>query len=245
MANYIGNTEEEKYIGTSERNYEVEAAQKTLLKNVYLWMALALVVTGLTSFYVASTPSIVATIFSSKAIFYGLIFGELALVLILSAAINKISFPVAGIMFVAYSILNGLTLSSLLLIYTMESVASTFFITAGTFGAMALYGHITNKDLSKIGSILMMALIGLIIASLVNLFLGNSTLSLIISYVGVLIFVGLTAYDAQKIKNMITMYGTDTSDTNMKMALMGSLELYLDFINLFIYLLRILGKRNN
>lgn len=231
------------FIETSEeRNYEVETAQRTLLKNVYTWMALALVITGLTAFYVANSPRIIMTLFESSGLLIGLLLAEVALVFVLSAAINKISFPVAGILFVAYSILNGVTLSSILLVYTFESVASTFFITAGTFGAMALYGHFTNKDLSKWGSILLMALIGIIIASIVNIFLKSSGLAMIIPYVGVLIFVGLTAYDTQKIKNMISVYGDEVNDTSMKVALIGSLELYLDFINLFIYLLRILGK---
>lgn len=225
------------FIETSEeRNYEVETAQRTLLKNVYTWMALALVITGLTAFYVANHIAI------SSGLMLGLCIAEFALVVILSAAINKISFPVAGVMFVAYSILNGATLSILIRYYTPESIASTFFITAGTFGAMALYGHFTNKDLSKWGSILLMALIGIIIASVVNIFLKSSGLAMIIPYVGVLIFVGLTAYDTQKIKNMISVYGDEVNDTSMKVALIGSLELYLDFINLFIYLLRILGK---
>lgn len=225
------------FIETSEeRNYEVETAQRTLLKNVYTWMALALVITGLTAFYVANHIAI------SNGLMVGLCIAEFALVVILSAAINKISFPVAGILFVAYSILNGVTLSSILLHFTEESVTSTFFITAGTFSAMALYGHFTNKDLSKWGSILLMALIGIIIASVVNIFLKSSGLAMIIPYVGVLIFVGLTAYDTQKIKNMISVYGNEVNDTSMKVALIGSLELYLDFINLFIYLLRILGK---
>ena len=167
------------------------------------------------------------------------------MVIILSARINKMSFVAAGIVFVIYSIVNGLTLSSILIVYTMESVASTFFITAGTFAAMAIVGTVTKKDLSSIGQILFMALIGLIIATIVNIFLKSSMMSYIISYVGVAVFVGLTAYDAQKIKNMIHQYGTDLSDDNMKLALMGSLSLYLDFINLFLYLLRIFGSRRN
>lgn len=234
------------FIGTSdERNYEVESAQRTLLKNVYAWMALALVITGLTAYYVANSPAILDAIFGSSAVLIGLCIAEFALVIAMSAAINKISFMVAGLLFVAYSIINGVTLSSILLVYTMESVAATFFVTAGTFGAMALYGSVTNKDLSKMGSILLMALIGLIIATIVNIFLKSSMMATIISYVGVLIFVGLTAYDAQKIKNMITIYGDETNEQGMKMALMGSLSLYLDFINLFLYLLRIMGSRRD
>lgn len=234
------------FIGTSdERNYEVESAQRTLLKNVYAWMALALVVTGLTAYYVANSPTILGMIFGSGAALIGLCIAQFALVIGLSAAINKISFTAAGIMFVVYSILTGITLSSILLVYTSESVALTFFVTAGTFGAMALYGTVTNKDLSGMGSILFMALIGLIIASVANWFFHSSGLAMIISYAGVLIFVGLTAYDAQKIKNMLSVYGSEVNEASMKIALMGSLELYLDFINLFLHLIRILGSRRN
>ncbi len=232
----------ENQIEISENESTILSVQRTLLKNVYCWMALALVITGLSAYYVATSPSLVETIFSGPT-FWILIIGELALVFILSARINKMSFTTAGLLFVAYSIVNGLTLSVILLAYTMESVASTFFITAGTFGAMAVIGHFTKKDLSSIGQILLMALIGLVIASIVNIFLGSSTMSMIISYVGVLIFVGLTAYDAQKIKKMIGDYGFEINDNTMKIALMGALELYLDFINLFIHLLRILGDR--
>ena len=207
-------------------------------------MALALVVTGLSAFYTASSPRLLDAIFGS-GLFIGLIIAELIMVIVLSARINKMSFVAAGIVFVIYSIVNGLTLSSILIAYTMESVASTFFITAGTFAAMAIIGSVTKKDLSSIGQILFMALIGLILATIVNIFLKSSMMSYIISYVGVAVFVGLTAYDAQKIKNMIHQYGTDLSDDNMKLALMGSLSLYLDFINLFLYLLRIFGSRRN
>lgn len=236
MENYIENSGIDQSV--------VESAQRTLMKNVYWWMALALVVTGLSAFYTASSPRLLDAIFGS-GLFIGLIIAELIMVVVLSARINKMSFVTAGIVFVIYSIVNGLTLSSILIAYTMESVASTFFITAGTFAAMAIVGTVTKKDLSSIGQILFMALIGLIIATIVNIFLKSSMMSYIISYVGVAVFVGLTAYDAQKIKNMIHQYGTDLSDDNMKLALMGSLSLYLDFINLFLYLLRIFGSRRN
>ena len=236
MENYIENSGIDQSV--------VESAQRTLMKNVYWWMALALVVTGLSAFYTASSPRLLDAIFGS-GLFIGLIIAELIVVIVLSARINKMSFVAAGIVFVIYSIVNGLTLSSILIAYTMESVASTFFITAGTFAAMAIIGSVTKKDLSSIGQILFMALIGLILATIVNIFLKSSMMSYIISYVGVAVFVGLTAYDAQKIKNMIHQYGTDLSDDNMKLALMGSLSLYLDFINLFLYLLRIFGSRRN
>lgn len=236
MENYIENSGIDQSV--------VESAQRTLMKNVYWWMALALVVTGLSAFYTASSPRLLDAIFGS-GLFIGLIIAELIMVIVLSARINKMSFVTAGIVFVIYSIVNGLTLSSILIAYTMESVASTFFITAGTFAAMAIIGSVTKKNLSSIGQILFMALIGLILATIVNIFLKSSMMSYIISYVGVAVFVGLTAYDAQKIKNMIHQYGTDLSDDNMKLALMGSLSLYLDFINLFLYLLRIFGSRRN
>ncbi|MBR5695674.1 MAG: Bax inhibitor-1/YccA family protein [Paludibacteraceae bacterium] len=236
MENYIENSGIDQSV--------VESAQRTLMKNVYWWMALALVVTGLSAFYTASSPRLLEAIFGS-GLFIGLIIAELIMVIILSARINKMSFVTAGIVFVIYSLVNGLTLSSILIVYTMESVASTFFITAGTFAAMAIVGTVTKKDLSSIGQILFMALIGLILATIVNIFLKSSMMSYIISYVGVAVFVGLTAYDAQKIKNMIHQYGTDLSDDNMKLALMGSLSLYLDFINLFLYLLRIFGSRRD
>lgn len=233
------------FIETSQEQFDVASAQRTLFKNVYAWMALALVVTGLTAYYVANSPTILGMIFGSGAALIGLCIAQFALVIGLSAAINKISFTAAGIMFVVYSILTGITLSSILLVYTSESVALTFFVTAGTFGAMALYGTVPNKDLSGMGSILFMALIGLIIASVANWFFHSSGLAMIISYAGVLIFVGLTAYDAQKIKNMLSVYGSEVNEASMKIALMGSLELYLDFINLFLHLIRILGSRRN
>lgn len=233
----------ENYIESTRETNEVLSAQRTLLKNVYCWMALALVVTGLTSYYVASSERILSLM--GSGLYIGLLIAEVVLVVILSARIHKMSFTTAGIVFVAYSILNGVTLSVLLMIYTYESIALAFFITAGTFTAMALIGHFTKKDLSSMGQILLMALIGLVIATVVNLFIGSSTFQYILSYVGVIIFVGLTAYDAQKIKNQINEFGTEISENTMKLALMGALELYLDFINLMIYILRILGSRRN
>ena len=161
----------------------------------------------------------------------------------MSARINRISFTTATILFIVYSILNGVTMSMLFLIYTMSSIATTFFVTAGTFGAMALFGYATKKDLTRIGNLCIMGVIGLIIASLVNMFLHNSMMDLIISYVGVLLFVGLTAYDSQKIKQMLSGEDIEVNETTQKIALMGALTLYLDFINLFLYLLRILGDR--
>lgn len=218
-------------------------AENTLIKNVYLWMCGALVITGLTSYYVANNFSLQEAIFSSPLVFYGLIIAEFALVIGLTAAINKISALTATLMFLLYSVINGATLSSIFLIYEIGSITTTFFVTAGTFGAMAIYGSITQRDLTKLGGILTMALIGIILATLVNLFLKSGMMNTIISIIGVIIFVGLTAYDAQKIKAMLG--NAEINDTTQKLAVLGALTLYLDFVNLFLYLLRFMGKRNN
>lgn len=219
------------------------SAQISLFRNVYVWMTMALVITGLVALFVADSYAIQQMIFSSKFVFYGLLIGEIALVWYLSARIHSLSFTTATIIFIIYSILNGATLSFVFLIYTASSIASTFFVTAGTFGAMSLFGYLTKKDLTSIGSFCFMALIGLIIASVVNMFLNNEMMYWIITYAGVLIFVGLTAYDTQKIKRLLLSEGTEVNETTQKIALMGALTLYLDFINLFLYLLRLLGNR--
>lgn len=220
-----------------------KSAQATLFRNVYLWMTLALIITAATSIFVVNSPSILAYIYGGKYLFYGLLIGELALVWFLSARINSLSLTAATTGFIIYSILNGVTMSFIFLIYTHSSIATTFFITAGTFGAMALFGTLTKKDLSSWGNILLMALIGVIIASVANIFLKSEMMYWIISYAGVLIFVGLTAYDAQKIKRLIQLHGNEVNESTQKMALMGALALYLDFINLFLFLLRIVGGR--
>lgn len=223
---------------------EQNAVFAKLMRSVYLWMVLALVITGLTAAYVASSPAYISALMNNSILFYGVIIAELALVFILSGRIHKMSFTSASLMFILYSLLTGVSLSTIFLAYTESSIATTFLITAGTFGTMSLVGFVTKKDLSKLGGILFMALIGLIIATVVNIFLVSDTLGWIINYVGVLIFVGLTAYDTQKIKQMMREYGTDINEQTQKMALMGSLSLYLDFINMFLYLLRIFGNRD-
>src|SRR5699024_337971 len=179
---------------------DMEIAQANYISKVYIWMALALSVTGLCAYYVASTPSLVQTIIGNQILFFGLIIAELALVVYLSARINKISSETAVIMFLIYSLLNGATLSVIFLAYTAASISTTFFITAGTFIVMSAFGYFTKADLTQFGKIFMMLLIGIIIASVVNFFLKNETLYWIVSYVGVAIFVGLIAYDTQKIK---------------------------------------------
>ena len=221
---------------------EVSEAFPVLMRKVYVWMTLALVITGMTAYYVATNEELLITILTNRPVFWGLIIAELALVMGLSAAINRLSLLVATLMFVIYSIINGATMSIIFLTYTAESIATVFFITAGTFGAMALIGYTTKKDLSSIGRILFMALIGLVIATVVNIFLKSPGMTMILSYLGVIIFVGLTAWDSQKIKNMLIL-APDVDEATQKIALLGSLTLYLDFVNLFLYLLRIFGRR--
>lgn len=225
------------------RNYAAKAAQSALFRSVYLWMTLALAITGFTAMYIAKSYTFLEMIAQNSMMFWGLLIAEIGLVMYLSARIQRISFTTATLLFIAYSIVNGLTLSILFMVYTMSSIATTFFITAGTFGAMALFGYITKKDLTRIGSLCGMAVIGLIIATIVNMFLHNSMMDMVISGIGVLVFVGLTAYDSQKIKQMLTGDDIEINETTQKIALMGALTLYLDFINLFIYLLRLFGDR--
>ena len=227
---------------TREQGLSMSAAFPALMRKVYVWMTLALMITGATAYGVATSPGIQMALFSNQLLFWGLVIAEFALVIGISAAINRLSLTTATLMFILYSVINGAMLSSIFLIYTMSSIASVFFITAGTFGVMALIGYTTKKDLTSMGKILFMALIGIIIATVVNIFLKSSGLQMIVSYLGVLIFVGLTAYDSQKIKNMLQM-APDASEASQKLALLGALTLYLDFVNLFIYLLRIFGRR--
>lgn len=215
-----------------------------LMRNVYWWMTAALVITGLTSLLVSKSEAIFSILFSSSAPIITLCVVELLLVIVLTACVNKMSFTTATVMFIVYSIVNGLTLTPIFLVYTQESIASTFFITAGTFAAMALIGSFTKKDLSGLGRFFLMALIGLIIASVVNIFVASSPLYWGITVVGVLLFAGLTAYDAQHIKALLQFYGDEVNENTQKIALLGSLELYLDFINMFLYLLRLFGKKN-
>lgn len=214
-----------------------------LMRNVYTWMACGLAMTALTAMIVGRNENWVYTIFTS-GMYWGLLIAEVLLVLFLSARIHKMSFATAGLMFAVYAILNGVTMSLIMLVYTAESIAQAFFVTAGTFGGMSLVGYFTKKDLSVMGRTLMMALIGLIIATAVNIFWQNSMIASILNYAGVIIFAGLTAYDTQKIKVMFQQnQHAGINDQTNKLALMGSLELYLDFINLFIYILRLFGNR--
>ncbi|MBQ8711472.1 MAG: Bax inhibitor-1/YccA family protein [Prevotella sp.] len=236
--------EEITNVVTRERELEMSAAFPVLMRKVYVWMSLALVITGFTAYYVASSETLLTALVTKQILFWGLAIGELALVIGLTAAINKLSLTTATLMFVLYSVLNGATMSFIFLAYTSSSITNVFFITAGTFAAMALFGYFTKTDLTSMGKILVMALIGIIIASVVNIFTKSTGLAMILNYLGVLVFVGLTAYDSQKIKQML-MQAPDAGESAQKVALLGALSLYLDFINLFLYLLRIFGSRRD
>lgn len=217
---------------------------KVLMRKVYLWMTLALMITGITATGVANSPNILALIYSSQVVMWGIIIAEFGLVIYISARLEKLSLSTATTLFALYSILNGVMLSSIFLLYSTAIISKVFFITAGTFGVTALYGYATKKDLSSLGNILFMALIGLVIATVVNVFMKSAMFDLILSYIGVIIFVGLTAWDSQKIKHMM-MVQQDADESAQKLALIGALSLYLDFINLFLYLLRIFGRSND
>ncbi len=210
------------------------------IRRTYAWMCGGLLVTAAVAFAVAATPVLVDFFIGNIWVFYGLIVLELIAVFFLAIAAQKISAALAGTVFLLYAMLNGVTFSLIFIIYTTSSIWLTFLITAGTFGGMSLYGYVTKRDLTTVGNIALMALFGLIIASLVNLFLSNSVLYWVITYVGVLIFVALIAYDTQKLKKLYVV-GESTVGGERKEAIVGALTLYLDFINLFLLLLRIFG----
>lgn len=230
----------------SDRNRELEQSRilPVLMRKVYTWMAMALAITGIVAYGIGNSPGLLQALYSSCTPIFVLALAELGLVFWLSARINRLSLTTATVGFIAFSVLNGMTMSCIFVLYTSVSIARTFFITAGTFGAMALIGATTKKDLSKMGGILLMALIGLLIAGIVNMFLRSTMMDLIVSGVGVLVFCGLTAWDMQWIKQTLA-EAPDTGETAQKIALIGALNLYLDFINLFIYLLRFLGNNRD
>ena len=227
----------------ANESYEAHYAVTAILKNVYLWMTLALAISGLTAMVVAGNAELVARVFATRGTLLILFLAQFGLIFAITSGLGRMSFVSATLLFLLYSVLTGVTLSSIFLVFTMESLASVFFITAGTFAAVSVYGFVTKKDLSTWGSYLMMGLIGLIIASIVNWFLASEILYWIVSYVGVAIFVGLTAYDTQKIKALANECHMTDGETQNKVALLGAITLYLDFINLFLYILRIFGKR--
>lgn len=221
---------------------QIKIEQANFIAKVYGWMCAALLATGLTAWYVAQSEEIIGALVTNKILFYGLLFGEILLVGYISRALPTMNVSMAKALFFLYAIANGLTLSLIFVIFTTTSIASAFFITAGTFAVMSVYGYYTKSDLTSMGKILMMALVGLVIASIVNIFMESTLLYWITSYVGVFIFTGLIAYDTQKIKEM-NIIGNEGTDEDTKESLMGALTLYLDFINLFLYILRIFGDR--
>jgi uncharacterized protein len=226
----------------SLKQTQVQTRVNEFIRSVYNWMAIGLALTGFTAYYVANTPALVQAIFGNQILFFGLIIGELALVFIISARIQKMQASTATALFVVYSILNGATLSFVFLVYTASSITSTFFVCAATFVACSIYGWTTKRDLTSMGGFMTMGLIGIIIASVVNMFFRSSAMSMIISYIGVIVFVGLTAYDTQHLKSMALTQPDDIgAGVVRKGAILGALKLYLDFINLFLMLLRILG----
>jgi FtsH-binding integral membrane protein len=216
--------------------------ENKFMRKVYGWMSLGLLVTALVSFVVVSNESLIRLFLGNTWVFYGLLILEVLAVIFLSSAIRSLSVNIAKITFILYSILNGLTLSVIFLVYTGSSIATVFIITAGMFALISVYGYTTKKDLTSVGSFAFMALVGLILASLVNLFFHNDKFTLILSYIGVVVFVALTAYDSQKIKAIGASVPAG-SDDEKKVVIVGALNLYLDFINLFLDLLRIMGGR--
>ncbi|AUP76851.1 hypothetical protein CWS02_18190 [Enterobacter sp. EA-1] len=221
---------------------QTRSGLQTYMAQVYGWMTCGLLLTAFVARYAAGNNAVMALVFSSQITFFGLIIAQLALVFILSGLIHKLSAGVATSLFMLYSALTGLTLSSILFIYTAESIAATFVVTAGMFGAMSLYGY-TKRDLSGFGNMLFMGLIGIVLASLVNFWLKSEALMWAVTYIGVVIFVGLTAYDTQKLKNIGQQIDLNDASQLRKTAILGALTLYLDFINLFLMLLRIFGNR--
>ncbi|MGN0069953.1 MAG: Bax inhibitor-1 family protein [Prevotella sp.] len=232
----------EKLIREKEGSFSL--AFPALIRKVYVWMSLALAITGVTAYAVATSPTMLSLIFSNNLVRILLVVAVFGLVIGISAAIQRLSLATATLLFVLYAVLNGAMLSSIFVVYSPTVITKVFFITAGTFAAMAAYGYFTRSDLSSMGKLLFMGLVGLVIATVVNIFLKSEGLDLILSYVGVAIFVGLTAWDTQKIKMMLAQC-MDMGEGAQKLALLGALTLYLDFINLFLYLLRIFGRSDD
>jgi|SRR6185437_7532597 len=223
---------------------------KAFTARVFSWMFVGLATTGLLAYWFANTPSLIGSLYNPvtggmSGLGYLVMFSPLALVLLMGFGINRLSYPAMVLTFLAYSALTGMSLSFIFLAYTATSIYSIFFITSGVFGVMALLGYTTSTDLTKFGSLLMMALVGVIIASIVNYFMHSSSLSYALSFLCVAIFTGLTAYDVQKIKQIGSQVNINSGDATVgKMSILGALTLYLDFINLFLALLRIFGRRN-
>src|SRR4051812_43841852 len=220
---------------------QVRADSSAFFRKVYAYMAGGLFATGLTALAVASSEPLVNLIWQNRIVFYGLLIAEFVMVLAFSKVVSRLSVAAAAAFFFGYAVLNGLTLSIIFLVYTASSIASTFFVTAGTFGALSAYGYVTKRDLTGVGNFALMGLIGLIIASVVNIFLQSPMMYWLTTFVGVIVFTALTAYDTQKLKQFAA--SNSSPDQESKVALQGALMLYLDFINLFLYLLRVFGRR--
>lgn len=235
----------EHTLGMGEQTMTLEGAVSSVLKNVYGWMAVALAITAAVAMGIAATPYYWELCAQNQIFLWLPMIVELGLVVAVSAMVNRLSFGMMALLLAAYSALNGVTMAAIFLVYTEESVATTFLTCAGTFGAMCLVGHTTKTDMTSWGKYFLMGLIGIIIASVVNWFVHSSSLAYFLNYAGVLLFVGLTAYDAQKIKSQVALNYQYGAMDMRKVALMGSLTLYLDFINLFLYLLRIMGSRKD
>lgn len=223
-----------------------EVLVNAFVRGVYNWMAIGLGLTGFVSYYVSTSESMLQMIFGNGFLFFGLILVELALVFSLSSMVHRMSSGTATALFVIYAALNGVTLSFIFLAYTQASIVSTFFVCAGVFVACSLYGWMTKRDLTSFGGFLMMGLVGIVLASIVNIFMASSVMSAMITYIGVFVFVGLTAYDTQKLKNMaLTQPDGLDGAVILKGTILGALSLYLDFINLFLMLLRLFGSNRD
>ncbi|MFN5294300.1 MAG: Bax inhibitor-1/YccA family protein [Flavobacteriales bacterium] len=225
-------------------NIDSSAVSRSFVANVFSYMTLALVITGVAAYWFAASGNMLALLQGSSILLWGIMLAPIGMVLIMSFAFNRLSFTALMGLFLAYSLVNGISLSVIFLVYSSAAISKVFFITAGLFATMAVVGYTTKTDLTKLGSILMMAVLGIVIASLVNYFLESAAFDYLISCVGVLVFTGLVAYDTQKVKRIGAgvEYGTATAG---KLALMGALSLYLDFINLFLFLLRVFGGRRD
>ncbi len=241
MRGFRGERSSNPYQGSMSQD-AIAAEQQRFMVRVYSWMTGGLGITGFMALYVANSETLSRIILGNLFVFYGLLIAQLGLVFYLASRVHKMSASQAKGVFILYAGLTGMTFASIFLMYTTASIASTFMVTAGTFGCMSFYGYTTKKDLTSWGSFLFMGLIGIVIASVVNMFLQSSAIYWIVTYAGVLIFVGLTAYDTQKIKEM-NILGNEGTDEDTKEAISGALTLYLDFINLFLMLLRIMGDR--
>ncbi|MCX8957273.1 Bax inhibitor-1/YccA family protein [Erwinia psidii] len=216
---------------------------QTYMAQVYGWMTCGLLLTAFVSWFAANTPAVMELVFANRITFYGLVIVQLGVVFVLSGMVHRLSGALATGLFMLYSALTGLTLASIFLVYTYSSIASTFVVTGGMFGVMSFWGYTTKRDLSRMGSILFMALIGILLASVVNIWLKSTPLMWAVTYIGVLVFVGLTAYDTQKLKKIGEGINVDDREDLRRYSIMGALTLYLDFINLFLMLLRIFGNR--